>query len=186
VKAVQTYIKARQVWGPLTVPPPRRPPAQRRHHERRDQVSRPALLLWAAFLRVGAGGVARQHGLGQHARRHHRLTIAILMFVILTLAGPIGELIGAIIAAIDALVRLICNSFLTEEQQEGKWGQLLCGGISGLFKNMIQRMFYSGTILVEMEPEDYDRLTMGNFNASDLLHPERGVTAGNAVSTAST
>jgi len=142
------------------------------------------VLLWAAFFASwGAGGVAAGAMVWDNmlAGTIAWTITAFLMFLILAALGPVGELIGAIIAAIDALVRMICNAFLSEEQQEGNWGQWLCGGISGFFNNIVKRLIYSGTILVDMDPEDYERLTLGNFDASNLLHPERGMTYGNAV-----
>ena len=50
----------------------------------------------------------------------------------LTALGPLGELIWAVIGLIDSLVALVCNSFLTTDQQESTAGQWLCGGITGL------------------------------------------------------
>ena len=56
-----------------------------------------------------------------------------------------------------------------------------CAGASAASStNIIQRAIYSGTILVEMEPEDYDRLDPGQLRRQRPLHPDRGVTVGNS------
>ncbi len=142
-------------------------------------------LLWAAFIasyKVGGIAVGTMVWDDMLAGTIAWTVTMVLMFIIFTALGPIGELFNAIIAAIDALARLICNA-LSEDAQESQWGQWLCGGISGVIMNLMKRWIHSGTILVEMDPEDYERLTLGSFDAGDLTDAKRGMTYGNSVKT---
>ena len=111
----------------------------------------------------------------------------IFVFVVLAALGPIGALIGAIMGLIDAMVAMLCNAFLTPEQQAGQWGQWLCGGISGFINKLFSWLIYSGTVMVDMDPPEekgapwYPRLNLGNFNSADLVDPNSGFVAGNAI-----
>ena len=110
----------------------------------------------------------------------------VFLFVVLTLLGPLGALIGAIIGLIDALVAMLCNAFMTpEEQAESKAAQWLCGGISGLINKLFTWAIHSGTVMVDLAPEDtsphYPRIELGNFSAGDLVDPDSGIVVGNKV-----
>lgn len=103
---------------------------------------------------------------------------AVLLFVVLTALGPIGTLIKALIAVIDALVMLICNAFLSVEQQASKAGQWLCGGITGLVGNIIKYIIYTGTIIPDMRD---DRFKMNNLDLV-LSDPAKGMVEGATMS----
>ncbi len=113
--------------------------------------------------------------------------VTILIFVILTALGPLGELIWAVIGLIDSLVALICNAFLTKEQQESWYANFFCGGITGMVANIIEWFFYSGTIMVNLNPDEdkgepwYPRLQFHDFSLADMVHPEMGIVEGNAI-----
>ena len=105
-----------------------------------------------------------------------RRCAAVLLFVVFTALGPFGTLIKALIGVIDALVMLICNSFLTAEQQASKAGKWLCGGITGLVANIIKWRIYSGAMIVNLDPDQdqgapwYPRVKFGAFDM-DLASP---------------
>ncbi|MFM7678334.1 MAG: hypothetical protein ACKO83_05745, partial [Roseiflexaceae bacterium] len=75
---------------------------------------------------------------------------ALVILTALSLMGPAGALIAAIIGAIDATIGLICASALTAKQQRSSAGQWLCGGISGLLANMFT--WYKSSLVVD--PDD--------------------------------
>ncbi|MCU0501974.1 MAG: hypothetical protein MUC51_09445, partial [Anaerolineae bacterium] len=140
------------------------------------------VITWAAFaLEWGLGHMA----IGSMAWNNALVSAiaasvtTILLFTICTALGPLGELIWAVIGLIDSLVALVCNSFLSTEQQEGTAGQWLCGGITGLIANFLKWKWYSSTIMVDMSDES--RLQLTNFDITDLTHPEQGIVAGNAI-----
>jgi hypothetical protein len=140
------------------------------------------VITWAAFaLEWGLGHMA----IGSMAWNNALVSAiassitTILLFTICTALGPLGELIWAVIGLIDSLVALVCNSFLSTEQQEGTAGQWLCGGITGLISHFLKWTMYSSTILVDMSDES--RLQLTNFDLTDLTYPEQGIVAGNAI-----
>lgn len=111
-----------------------------------------------------------------------------VMFVVLAALGPLGSLIGALIGLIDALVAMLCNAFMTAEQQaKSKVAQLFCGGISGLLTKFFTWMIHSGTIMVDMDPKEgkgppwYPRLAFFDFDSADMVDPNAGFIAGNAI-----
>ncbi len=146
---------------------------------------------WGAFfLEWGLGNLGGPGGLTWNSAIWGAVASTIttvLMFVILTALGPLGEIIWAIIGLIDSLVALVCNAFLSEEQKESRAAYWLCGGVTGFVSNAIKWLFYSGTIMVELDPDEekgppwYPRLQFTNFNLDDLVHPELGIVEGNAI-----
>lgn len=148
------------------------------------------VITWAAFAlewglgHMAAGSMAWNNALASAIAGS---ITTILIFAILTALGPLGEIIWAVMAMIDALVALICNAFLSPEQQESEAGQWLCGGITGLISQTLKWMIYSGAIMVDMDPDEdkgppwYPRLQLTNFGLDDLVHPELGIVDGNAV-----
>ena len=148
------------------------------------------VIVWAAFfVQWGLGHMkAGSMALDNAAASAIAATLAaVLLFVVLTALGPLGTLIKALIGVIDALVMLICNSFLTAAQQASKAGKWLCGGITGLVANIIKWRMYSGAMIVNLSPTEdqgapwYPRVKFGAFGM-DLAAPERGVVTGNSIS----
>ena len=102
---------------------------------------------------------------------------AILMFVIFNTFGPIGTLIQAILALVDMLVGLICTlaGAYDKAPTVAKW---FCGGITGLVSNFFKMLIYSGNVIMDMSAKN--RLEFSGWNYT-LVHPERGMVAGNAL-----
>ena len=147
-------------------------------------------LMWAAFgLQIGLGSVKAGSMAFDNALASTIAAMigAILLFVLFTALGPLGSLIKAIMGLIDALVALICNAFLSAEQQASRAAKWLCGGISGFINNVIKWFLYSGSMIVELNPSKekgaprYPRLTFGNFQVT-LADPEAGLVTGNPAS----
>ncbi|MEI8082691.1 MAG: hypothetical protein WCI74_12685, partial [Actinomycetes bacterium] len=140
------------------------------------------VITWAAFfVEWGLGHLAIGSMAWNNALVHAiaKSLTTILLFTVLTALGPLGELIWAVIGLIDSLVALVCNSFLSTEQQEGKAGQWLCGGITGLIANYLAWKFYSSTIIVDMSDES--RLQLTDFNPNNLTYTNQGIVAGNSI-----
>ena len=76
-------------------------------------------------------------------------TIAILFILALTSIPVIGQLIGAVIAVLDAIAAIACAQ-LSEKQQRSTAGKWLCGGISGVLANLFTP--YASNIVVD--PDD--------------------------------
>lgn len=109
--------------------------------------------------------------------------VAVIMFVIeaIPLIGPI---IAAVIALIDAAVALLCAVILTEDQQQSTAATFFCGGLTGLVTEILKAVLYSNTVMVNMQPEDFDRLQFSNFQAHDLVYPQDGFVVGNRLKVA--
>jgi Concanavalin A-like lectin/glucanases superfamily/Bacterial TSP3 repeat/Bacterial Ig-like domain len=105
--------------------------------------------------------------------------VTVMLFIIFTVLGPVGAIIQGIIGVLNAIASLICSA-LPQDMQSGKWGQALCGGITGFITWWYKRQIYSGTILAEMDPEDYIRLELGHFDTR-LADEEAGVVVGNKM-----
>ncbi|MFP4395024.1 MAG: hypothetical protein ACLFTI_07145, partial [Anaerolineales bacterium] len=103
-----------------------------------------------------------------------------IMFAI-SLIPIVGAIIVAVVNAIDTLVTLLCSVFLSEEQQQGAAAKFLCGGLTGLATALLEAVLYSNTVMVDMQPEDFDRLQFGNFEAHELVRPEDGFVVGNRL-----
>jgi uncharacterized repeat protein (TIGR01451 family) len=107
------------------------------------------------------------------------MIVTVILFIIFTALGPIGAIVQAIFGVLNAIASLICSA-LPQDMQSGKWGQALCGGITGFITWLMKRLIYSGTILAEMNPTDYDRLELYNFDTR-LANEEAGVVVGNKM-----
>ena len=105
--------------------------------------------------------------------------VTVLLFVLFAALGPIGAIIGAVIGLINAIASLICSA-LPAEKQSSEAGTWLCGGITGIITNFIKGLIYSGAILVQLSPTDYDRLEFYDLQ-DDLVDPDLGVVEGNAI-----
>ncbi len=112
--------------------------------------------------------------------------VTIILFVIFNALGPLGMLIKSLISLVDALVGLICSTFLTDEQEQSAAGDLLCGGITGLIKKLVQWLIYSGAVIPEMDPDEdqgepwYPRLTFGGMDI-DVDPPDKGIIVGSKM-----
>ena len=105
--------------------------------------------------------------------------VTVLLFVIFTALGPIGAIIGAVIGLINAIASLICSA-LPQKMQSSEAGTWLCGGITGIITNLIKGFIYSGAIMVQLNPKDYDRLAFHDLQ-DDLVDPDMGMVQGNAI-----
>ncbi len=105
--------------------------------------------------------------------------VTVLLFVLFAALGPIGAIIGAVIGLINAIASLICSA-LPAEKQSSEAGTWLCGGITGIITNLIKGLIYSGAIMVQLSPTDYDRLEFYDLQ-DDLVDPDLGVVEGNAI-----
>ncbi|MGD2077681.1 MAG: hypothetical protein PVH18_04835, partial [Chloroflexota bacterium] len=101
---------------------------------------------------------------------------AVLLFVLFAVLGPIGAIVSAIMGLIDAIANLICSA-LPEDMQTSKYGSVLCRGITGIISTLFKRWIYSGTILVDMDPKGYDRLSLYNFDTT-LVDEQKGLVTG--------
>ncbi len=97
--------------------------------------------------------------------------VTIVVFVVLKVLGPIGSMIGAVIASIDFYAAMLCHAFVSEEEmQTEEWTDWVCGGITGFLENFAKALIYSGTIMVVMNPDAdegapyYPRLNLSGFS----------------------
>ncbi len=105
--------------------------------------------------------------------------VAVLMFSI-SLIPVVGQIIAAVIAAIDALIAAACSigSAIAGEDVSKRPGGWICQGISGTAAELLKQLYYSATVLVDLDDEE--RLTFGPFDYA-LPTPELGLSASNAV-----
>ena len=139
-------------------------------------------MTWAAFgvlcavnhLKPGSSAFA-----GELAYAIASMVVTIILFVVFAVLGAIGAIVQAIFGMINAIASLICSA-LPEKAQKSQAAYWLCGGITGLITNFFKWLIYAGTIMVDMDPDDYERLEMYGFDTA-LNVPKDGVVAGNAI-----
>jgi len=98
--------------------------------------------------------------------------IAAVVLLAISLIPVVGQLIVAIIGAIDALVALVCAA----AGWEGKYADAFCGGVSGL----LARYFtpYGYNTMVDIAEDG--RLQFNPFDYT-FLRPEQGLAVGNEL-----
>jgi Concanavalin A-like lectin/glucanases superfamily/Bacterial TSP3 repeat len=146
------------------------------------------LILWGAFAiqwytgSLTAGSMAWDDALMETITM---TIVTIVLWVIFTCLGPIGDILNALKILINALIGLIC-SILPQEAQESNAADWICGGITGFLAKSLEALVYSGTLIVDIDPDDdkgppwYPRLDLHDFEM-DLVDPEAGVVTGNAM-----
>ena len=102
------------------------------------------------------------------------VVVAAIMFAI-TVIPVVGQIIAAIIALIDSVIFALCSAFGWDE---GKVGQWVCKGISGLAAEGIRRIIYGNHVMIDMEADD--RLDVQNFQ-QNVFDPAKGIAVGNAL-----
>ncbi len=140
------------------------------------------VVTWAAFaVQAGlSGGMSGREWGTAIAGAIASTIVAVIVFVI-SMIPVVGAIITAIIALIDSLVSLICSAFLSDEQQASEAGQWLCGGVTGMVTKALQVIIYSSNVMVDLTPEDYDRLAFGGLEGNDLVDAELGMSVGNMI-----
>jgi uncharacterized repeat protein (TIGR01451 family) len=143
---------------------------------------------WAGFVFNLATGRLAPHSVAFNEALVETIAytvVSVVLFVIFTALGPIGDLLNGIKLLINGLVGLLC-SYLPQEMQESKAADWICGGITGFLTKRLAAMFYSGTVMVDLAPDEdegppwYPRLNLHHFEM-DLVDPEAGVVTGNAM-----
>ena len=85
------------------------------------------------------------------------------------------------VGIIDALVSMLCTIFVPAEAEDHPAVSWFCGGLTGIVTKALTVLIYSGNQMVNMFPEDYNRLEFSNFEADDLVHPDWGLRQGNSI-----
>ena len=107
------------------------------------------------------------------------VVVAVIMLAI-TAIPIVGQIIAAIIALIDAVIFALCSAFSWDE---GKVGQWVCKGISGLAAEGIRRIIYGNHVMINMDADD--RLDVQNFQ-QNVFDPTKGIAVGNALAISAT
>ncbi len=100
--------------------------------------------------------------------------VLVIMFAIAAIP-VVGQIISAVVTAIDAVINLLCGAF---DWEEGEVGQYVCKGISGWLAEGIKWAIYSATVMVDMS--DANRLQVSNFD-QDLVTSEKGLSVGSEM-----
>jgi len=106
------------------------------------------------------------------------VVVATIMLII-SLIPVVGQIIAAILGAIDALILALCgviSAAVGRDVRKGAAGQWLCKGLSGLTAELIKWAIYSSRTLADLQ--DPDRLQFGRFDY-DLSDPDKGLVVGN-------
>jgi len=106
-------------------------------------------------------------------------TIVQVLMIAINAIPLIGPLISAVISLIDSLIGAICNAIPHEEDDDpyNDAADWLCGGIEGLVSHLLAFIFYSGTVMVDVNADG--RFRIAAFDEGDLVYPERGMAVGN-------
>nr|MBC8449122.1 PD40 domain-containing protein [Chloroflexota bacterium] len=145
-----------------------------------------AVITWAmAILEMALTDMSRQQ-LGATLAATIATTIVLIIMFIIDAIPVVGAIISNVIRLIDALVRAICDIFLSEEQEESEAATWLCGGIQGVVTKFLEVLIYSGTVMVdlkerELEEGESPRLEFISLDMDDLLYPDRGLVVGNKL-----
>ncbi|NOZ06931.1 MAG: hypothetical protein GXP41_11385, partial [Chloroflexi bacterium] len=145
-----------------------------------------ALITWAMLgVTLGLGWNVMTHIQKMEAIATAVAEVVVLVIMFIIAAIPIiGAIIVLVIYLIDTLVSLICQLFLSSEQQESKAGEWLCGGIEGILTKVIAKMFYSGTVMVDIQ--DKERFKFSNVDLDDMMYPAKGLSVGQRLKAAVT
>ncbi len=104
-------------------------------------------------------------------------TIAILFVLALTAIPVVGQIIGAVIAVLDALAAIACAT-LSEKEQRSTAGKWLCGGITGILANFFTP--YASNIVVD--PDDpWSRYMKVDGVSPQIKNPSAGFRVGNSM-----
>jgi len=138
------------------------------------------LVTWGAFaLQVGLAHLSGAALTTAIISAAVSTVITVLMFVI-AMIPIVGWIISAVIGLIDAVVSLVCSVFLTDEQKESWGAQWFCGGITGLVTKSLTKAIFGSTVMVDMQPEYYDRLQLSDFDQA-LRNPNKGLSSGSKI-----
>lgn len=102
--------------------------------------------------------------------------VALVLLTALSLAGPIGALISAIIGVIDAIATLVCAK-ISEKAQRSSAGQWLCGGITGLIANFFT--WYKSSLVVDPNDQYSRNLSIEPTNDIGLQRTTAGFVRNN-------
>ncbi|MBC8450428.1 MAG: hypothetical protein H8D78_22055, partial [Chloroflexi bacterium] len=105
-------------------------------------------------------------------------TVATAILFAINFIPVVGQVIAAILGAVDALIFLICTAVPADKLAATEFGEWFCQGISGLLATGIGWLIYGATIMVDLERED--RLVFGAFDY-DFVDPDLGVSVGNEI-----
>ena len=126
---------------------------------------------WGAFIATVAMGPKTLTAVLTALGKAIAATItAIIMFAI-NFIPVVGQVITAIILAIDSIVIALCGAFGWDKTEPG---QVFCGGISGLITWAVTPYGYN--IMVDFA--DPNRLQFGQFDYT-IVYPEKGMAVGN-------
>jgi type II secretory pathway pseudopilin PulG len=145
-----------------------------------------AAITWAmAIVEMALTDMSRQQ-LGATIASAIATTIVLIIMFIIDAIPVVGAIISNVIRLIDALVRAICDIFLSDEQQESDAASWLCGGIQGVVTKLLEVLIYSGTVMVdlkerELEEGESPRLEFISMDMDDLLYPDHGFVVGNKL-----
>jgi hypothetical protein len=111
--------------------------------------------------------------------------LSVVLFVIWTSLGPLGDILSGLWTLINGLVGLIC-SYMPEDFQESTAADWICGGLTGFFTKYLASLYYTGTIMVDLDPDEdegppwYPRLNLHHFGV-ELVDPDKGMVTGSAM-----
>ena len=108
-------------------------------------------------------------------------TIVAVIYLVISFIPVVGQIIVAILGAIDALIGGACSiasAVVGYNVKENVVGQWVCKGISGLAAELVKWGIYSSAIMLDLQ--DANRLQFGQFNY-DLVQPEKGLSVNSGV-----
>lgn len=133
-----------------------------------------AFIVAAAIGHVSVGSIAFNSAL---AGAIAYVIGSVIMFAI-GLIPVAGQIIVAVITAIDALIYVICAAVPKDKLADTKAGQWFCQGISGLVSEAVKWFIYGATVMVDFEAQD--RLAFSRFDHA-LVWPEKGMSVNNQL-----
>jgi len=137
---------------------------------------------WAAFgIQAGLSGGMSRVEWGYAIAGAIASTIVVVILFVIQAIPIIGPIITAVLGLIDVAVTLLCSAFLSDEEQMSETATWLCSGISGIATNILKFFIFSSNIMVDLQPEDYDRLEFADFDADDFVYPDLGFSEGNLI-----
>ena len=89
------------------------------------------------------------------------VAVTLIYFFLFTAMGAVGAIVQSLIGLVDVLIGLICNAAGVTAAKDPMLSKWLCGGLTGAIVTGIKSLFYSGSVMVDLQ--DADRLKTTNF-----------------------
>ncbi|MGD2049904.1 MAG: hypothetical protein PVH03_10420, partial [Chloroflexota bacterium] len=112
-------------------------------------------------------------------------TVTAALMLAIAFIPVVGQILLAVVAIVDALVFLVCNVALQDVDKSEAVDRWVCGGLTGLVNEVIKWTIYGQSVLVELDPDQYQRLEILGIEQSPA-DASQGYAVGNSMAVSTT